>query len=149
MNRHAVVTGFGAVAPNGLDAEAFWDATLAGRSGVRRIESFDVTDFPVQVAGEVSGFTAADFVPSRKSLKIMGKNIRFGVAAAKMAADHAGITEEKPDPTRFGVVMGSGIVPTDVQEMGEAVMASLDDKGEFDVRLFGKGGQKMLFPLWL
>ena len=149
MNRRVVVTGFGAVAPNGLDAEAFWDATLAGRSGVQRIESFDVTGFPVQVAGEVSGFRAADFVPSRKSLKIMGKNIRFGVAAAQMAAEHAGIAEEKPDPVRFGVVMGSGIVPTDVEEMGEAVMASLDDKGEFDVRLFGKGGQKMLFPLWL
>ncbi|MHC4547921.1 MAG: beta-ketoacyl-[acyl-carrier-protein] synthase family protein [Planctomycetota bacterium] len=149
MSRRVVVTGFGCLAPNGNTAEAFWEACREGRSGIRRIESFDVGSFPVQVAGEIRGFRAADFVPNRKSLKIMGRNIRFGVAASQMAMEHSGLKEQPPDSTRLGVVMGSGIVPTDVEELGAAIMKSLDGQGRFDVRLFGEGGQKMLFPLWL
>ena len=145
----AVVTGLGAVAPNGLGAAEFWDACLSGRSGVGRIEGFQVEDFPVQVAGEVRGFNAVDYVPNRKSLKIMGNNIRFGVAAARMAMDDSGIGEGSLDPTRFGVVMGSGIVPTDVEELSSAITASLDGDGAFDLRRFGEAGQKQLFPLWL
>ncbi|MGH7163483.1 MAG: beta-ketoacyl-ACP synthase II [Planctomycetota bacterium] len=149
MNRRVVVTGFGAVAPNGLDAESFWRNTVAGKSGIGRIEGFDASGFPVQVAGEVRGFEAKKYVPNPKSLKIMGKNIRFGVAAAQMAAESAALGDAVKDPGRFGVVMGSGIVPTDVEEIGAAVMASLDERGQFDVRKFGEAGQKALFPLWL
>ena len=148
MSNRVVVTGFGAIAPNGL-GEAFWDATKNGRSGVARIEAFDVSGFPVQVAGEIRDFKARDYVANRKSLKIMGNNIRFGVAAAKLAVEHAGLNEHKPDPTRYGVVMGSGIVPTDVEEIADAILASLDEAGAFSLKRFGESGQKMLFPLWL
>ena len=144
-----VVTGFGAVAPNGIGAEAFWDATRNGRSGVGVIEAFDVGSFSVRVAGEVRGFKARDYVANRKSLKIMGNNIRFGCAAAKMAMENSGLSEQPPETTRFGVVMGSGIVPTDVRELAEALIASLDEQRAFDIRKFGEAGQKKLFPLWL
>jgi 3-oxoacyl-[acyl-carrier-protein] synthase II len=149
MRKRVVVTGLGAVAPNGLGAEAFWEACLEGRSGIAPIEGFDATGFPVRIAGEVRGFKPVDWVPSRKALKIMGNNIRFGVAASQMAAEHAGLKEEPPDPARYGVVMGSGIVPTDLEEIGDAVLASLDEQGRFSTRRFGETGQKMLFPLWL
>jgi 3-oxoacyl-[acyl-carrier-protein] synthase II len=149
MTHRVVVTGFGAIAPNGLGADAFWEATCAGRSGIGRIEGFDVTGFPVQSAGEVRDFRARDYIPNRKALKIMGNNIRFGVAASQMAMQHAGLKDHAVDPTRIGVVMGSGIVPTDVEEIGDAVLKSLDDEGRFDVRRFGAEGQKQLFPLWL
>jgi 3-oxoacyl-[acyl-carrier-protein] synthase II len=149
MTHRVVVTGFGAIAPNGLGADAFWEATCAGRSGIRRIEEFDVTGFPVQAAGEVRDFRARDYIPNRKALKIMGNNIRFGVAASQMAMQHSGLKEHAVDPTRIGVVMGSGIVPTDVEEIGNAVLKSLDEGGRFDVRRFGAEGQKQLFPLWL
>jgi len=148
MRRRVVVTGFGAVAPNGNDAEAFWDACRAGRSGVARIEAFDTTGFPVTAAGEVRGFDARKFVP-RKALKIMGRNIRFGVAASKMAFELAGFADAPPESARTGVVMGSGIVPTDVEEMADAILASLDEKGRFDVKRFGEEGHRQLFPLWL
>lgn len=147
--RRVVVTGFGVLAPNGNGTEPFWSACLAGTSGVRRIETFDVGGFAVSAAGEIRDFKAADYVPSRKSLKIMGRNIRFGVAASQMAMEHAGLRETPPAPDRFGVVMGSGIVPTDVEEVAEAVLASLDAEGKFDLRKFGETGQGMLFPLWL
>jgi len=149
MRRRVVVTGFGALAPNGSTAESFWKATREGKSGIARIESFDPTGFAVQVAGEVKGFDPAKFVPNRKALKVMGRNIRLGVAASRMAMEHSGLLEAAPDPARFGVVMGSGIVPTDVEEVGQAIMASLDEEGRFDLRRFGTSGQKTLFPLWL
>jgi 3-oxoacyl-[acyl-carrier-protein] synthase II len=149
MSHRVVVTGFGVLAPNGNNTESFWEGLRTGRSGVRRIESFDVGGFNVKAAGEIRDFKARDFVPNRKALKIMGRNIRFGVAASQMAMEHAGLKETRPDPERFGVVMGSGIVPSDVEELGDAVMASLDGDGKFDVRRFGEEGQKMLFPLWL
>lgn len=149
MSHRVVITGFGVLAPNGNNTESFWEGLRTGRSGVRTIESFDVGGFKVKAAGEIRDFKARDFVPNRKSLKIMGNNIRYGVAASQMAMEHAGLKETPPDPERFGVVMGSGIVPSDVEEIGAAVMASLDDEGKFDIHRFGEEGHKMLFPLWL
>jgi len=149
MKRRIVVTGFGALAPNGSTAESFWKATCEGESGIGRIESFDPTGFQVQIAGEVKDFDPAKFVPNRKALKVMGRNIRLGVAASRMAMEHSGLLEAPPDPPRFGVVMGSGLVPTDVEEVGQAILASLDEEGRFDLKRFGTAGQKVLFPLWL
>ncbi|MHC4957138.1 MAG: beta-ketoacyl-ACP synthase II [Planctomycetota bacterium] len=149
MSRRVVVTGFGAVAPNGIGAEPFWEATRNGISGVGPIEAFDAGSFAVKIAGEVTGFRPRDFIANRKALKIMGNNIRFGCAAAKMAMDHSGLAEAPADPHRTGVVMGSGIVPTDIEEVGDAIMHSLDDEGAFSVPRFGEAGHKRLFPLWL
>ena len=149
MKRRVVITGLGAVAPNGPDVDSFWDACLAGRSGVRKIESFDVGAYPVQIAGEISGFDPRAYVKNRKSLKIMGKNIRFAVAAAHMAMENSGLDTSAIDPVRFGVTVGSGLVPTDLEELGDAVAHSLDDSGAFAVARFGEAGQRRLFPLWL
>jgi 3-oxoacyl-[acyl-carrier-protein] synthase II len=149
MTTRVVVTGFGCLAPNGNTADAFWEACKSGASGIRPIEAFDVGGFSVKAGGEIRDFSARDFVPNRKALKLMGRNIRFGVAASQMAMEHAGLKERPPEPTRLGVVMGSGIVPTDVEEIGAAIMESLDEQGEFDIGRFGTSGQKALYPLWL
>ncbi len=149
MNERVVVTGLGTLAPNGNTTRDFWAACLEGRSGVGCIKAFDVGGFAVKAAGEIRNFKAADFVPNRKSLKIMGKNICYGVAAAQMAMDDAGLRDTPPVPERFGVVMGTGIVPTDVEEVSEVILASLNEHGQFDLRCFGENGQNVLFPLWL
>jgi act minimal PKS chain-length factor (CLF/KS beta) len=60
-----VITGVGVVAPNGLDREAWWQATLDGTSGLGRITRFDPSGYPVQVAGEATGFDPADHAPAR------------------------------------------------------------------------------------
>ncbi|SCF79743.1 ketosynthase chain-length factor [Streptomyces sp. Ncost-T10-10d] len=60
-----VITGVGVVAPNGLDREAWWQATLDGKSGLGRISRFDPARYPVRIAGEATGFEAADHAPPR------------------------------------------------------------------------------------
>ncbi|MGW4029138.1 ketosynthase chain-length factor [Streptomyces sp. NPDC004838] len=59
------MTGIGVVSPNGLDREAWWQSTLDGKSGLGRITRFDPSSYPVQVAGEATGFDPADHAPQR------------------------------------------------------------------------------------
>src|SRR5262249_38168948 len=91
--RRVAITGLGVVGPNGIGKEAFWDACVNGRSGVRPIRSFDASAHPVRIAAEVPDFDMAPFLPGahRKSLKIMGRAARFGVAAATLAVRDSGL----------------------------------------------------------
>ncbi|HRT25848.1 MAG TPA: beta-ketoacyl synthase N-terminal-like domain-containing protein, partial [Candidatus Saccharicenans sp.] len=59
--RRVVITGIGLVTPLGVGIEANWEALLAGRSGIRTVTRFDLTDFPVRIAGEVSNFDVQQF----------------------------------------------------------------------------------------
>ena len=76
--RRAVITGIGAVSPNGIGREAFWQATRAGCSGVRRIRRFDPSAHAVQVAGEIpEEFDESQYVspkdhPPRFALRTAG-----------------------------------------------------------------------------
>src|SRR4051794_6259512 len=114
--RRVVVTGLGVVAPNGIGKDAFWSACLNGRSGVGPIRSFDASSHPVKIAAEVPDFDVTTFLPpsQRKSVKIMSRAMRFGVAASGLALQDAGVDLACHNPERFGVVMGTGIVPVDL-----------------------------------
>src|SRR5258707_4186355 len=101
--RRVVVTGLGVVAPNGVGKEAFWSACVNGRSGVGPIRSFDASGHPVQIAAEVQGFDVTPFVPHihRKSLKIMGRAMRFAVGAAGLAVRDSGLALARENPERI------------------------------------------------
>ncbi len=108
--RRVVVTGIGAVAPNGIGREAFWSASRAGRSGVRRIDAFPVDFLPTRIAG-----IAAEFDPSAHmgphDLKHVPRLVPMAIAAAAEALDDAGIDVAALDldsRRRFGVALGSG-----------------------------------------
>jgi 3-oxoacyl-[acyl-carrier-protein] synthase II len=114
--RRVVVTGLGLVTPLGVGIKNNWDRLTAGESGLRAIQSFDVSDLPAKIAGQVprgetaSGlFNANDWVPP-KDQKKMDTFIVYAVAAADMAVQDSGW---KPDGEeareRTGVMIGSGI----------------------------------------
>src|SRR5207249_2931183 len=126
-----VVTGLGVVAPNGIGKEAFWSACTEGKSGVRPIRSFDASNHPVKVAAEVPDFNIHPYVPNghRKSIKIMSRAMRFGVAAAAQAVRDSGLGLDRYNPERVGVVFGTGIVPTDLAELAPLLSESLDENG--------------------
>jgi 3-oxoacyl-[acyl-carrier-protein] synthase II len=114
--RRVVVTGMGLVTPLGIGLERNWSSLLAGMSGIRAIQSFDITDLPVKIAAQVprgetaSGlFNADDWVPPKDQRKMDGF-IVFALAAATQAIEDAGWTPEDDEGReRTGVMIGSGI----------------------------------------
>src|SRR5207244_599116 len=109
--RRVVITGLGVVAPNGVGKDAFWTACLNGTSGVGPIRTFDATAHPVKIAAEVKDFDVSPFIPpaQRKGMKIMSRAMRFAVGAAGLGIQDSGLDLDKEDPTRLGVVMGTGL----------------------------------------
>jgi 3-oxoacyl-[acyl-carrier-protein] synthase II len=108
--RRVVITGMGCVTPLGIGREAYWDALVAGRSGVRRIEAFDPSSFPVQIAAEVPSFDwEAQLNP--KDRKHVPRTVPLALAAAREAlADAHLFPEDMPLDERraFGVELGTG-----------------------------------------
>ncbi|MFI6469128.1 ketosynthase chain-length factor [Streptomyces sp. NPDC050516] len=85
----AVFTGIGVTAPNGLGTEAWWQATVAGESGIRPVSRFDASGYPSTLAGEVPGFDAEEHIPSRL-LPQTDHMTRLALTAAKEALEDSG-----------------------------------------------------------
>ena len=151
--RRVVVTGLGIVAPNGVGKEAFWRACVAGHSGIGPIRTFDASNHPIRVAGEVHDFDPEPFIPEkfRKSVKVMGRAARFGIGAAGLAFADSGLALGRENPQRLGVVMGTGLVPMDLGELAPMLARACEGDGTFDeTKLPEPGrGDAQLFPLWL
>ena len=113
--RRVVVTGMGAVAPNGIGIENFWDSLVHGRSGVRRITHFDASTYPCQIAAEVPDFDPTNYMDP-KTAKRLGKFAQFALASAQMAMDDSDIDCNREDPYRMGVFIGTAIGGGDVSE---------------------------------
>ena len=106
--RRVVITGLGIVSPVGNSVEDAWQNVLAGRSGIDRITRFDVSSFPVQIAGEVRGFELGQYL-SPKEARRMDVFIHYGMAAGIQAIRDAGLDASGVNPERIGVSIGSGI----------------------------------------
>ena len=113
--RRVVVTGIGAVTPLASGAQNTWQKLLAGQSGIKNIDTFDVSDIPAKIAGLVPRgqgdglFNAEDHV-SVKDMKKMDDFIVYGIAAADQAlADSGWKPETDEDQENTGVLIGSGI----------------------------------------
>ncbi len=113
--RRVVVTGLGLVTPLGDGVETSWSRLIAGRSGIRRIDRFDVSDLPCRIAGlvpqgeEEGAFRPADYVEPRE-LRRNDLFIVYALAAATQALRDAGyVPESEAQRQRAGVLVGSGI----------------------------------------
>lgn len=109
MKHRVVVTGMGVVTSLGKDLDTLWDNLVQGKSGVSRIEAFDVSDYPTQIAASVKDFNPEDYV-DRKEARKMDRFVQFATAAAVNAMKDSGLNiAEQADPERVGVMIGSGI----------------------------------------
>jgi 3-oxoacyl-[acyl-carrier-protein] synthase II len=150
--RRVVITGIGIICPIGLDAASYWRSLQEGRSGVRLIQSFDVSSLPVRIAGEIPGFNAKDFLEkeSRKSLRVMARTIQLAVAGAQRALDDGRVDKSKLDPTRFGVEFGAGLIATELNDLAEASCVSANcQPGHVDLDKWGEQGLPLIQPLWM
>ena len=109
--RRVVITGIGAVSPNGIGRERFWQATRSGVSGVRRITRFDPSGLAVQVAGEVPDEFDEKLYVDAKDRPHVSRAVPLAVASVAEALEDAGV-DVRPmsrDQLRgIGVIVGSG-----------------------------------------
>ena len=108
MKKRVVITGMGAISPLGNSIEEFWTNIKDGVCGIGEITRFDTTDFPCKVAAELKSFDPADYM-DKKEARRMDKFTQYAIAAAKQAIESSGIDFTTIEPTRAGVIIGSGI----------------------------------------
>ncbi len=107
--RRVVITGMGAIAPNGNNKEEFWKNLVAGKSGIRRLQSMDTEKYDCKIGGEVVDFNPTEYFNNHKDARRADRYFQFAMAASKMAAKDAGLNPDSLDPHRVGVMVGSGI----------------------------------------
>jgi 3-oxoacyl-[acyl-carrier-protein] synthase II len=96
------------ISPLGIGNDATWQGLIDGKSGIGRITKFDASAYACQIAGEVRGFNAEQWL-EKKEVKKSDTFIHYAIAAAQIAADDAKLDTSKEDSDRVGVVVGSGI----------------------------------------
>jgi 3-oxoacyl-[acyl-carrier-protein] synthase II len=107
--RRAVITGIGPITSVGIGRENFWRGLRAEKSGIRRISSFDTSEFNAHCAGEIPDWTPEDYFPPHR-LKRLDRYAQFSVASAKMALDDAVLPYSKETPQdRVGVSFGTAL----------------------------------------
>ena len=106
--RRVAVTGLGLIAPNGNSAPLSWNNTTEGVSGIGPIRSFDASNFPVRIAGEIKDFDVTDYISAKDSKK-MDPFIHYGLAASIEAINDSGIDITEENAHRIGTIIGSGI----------------------------------------
>ena len=107
--RKVVVTGLGVVSPVASELGAFWEGIKSGKSGIDQVKGMDNLDqYPVTIGGEIRDLDIERFVDKKDARKMDPFSI-WGVAAAMMAVEDAGLDPEKLDLERVGVIASSGI----------------------------------------
>ncbi len=107
--RRVVITGMGALAPNGNTTKSYWEALCNGQTGVGPITKFDATDFRVQFAAEIKNFDPEHFGIDRRSQRRMDLFTQYAIASSVQAVENAGLDISNEQAERIGVVFGSGI----------------------------------------
>ena len=159
-SRRVVITGLGLVSPLGNTIETFWEALMAGRSGVAPLHAIPPDFLPTSFAAEVRDFSGAidDFGPLegekkkaiRKGLKVMSRESQMGVACAQHALADAGLAAgQNLDPERSGVVFGTDYMLTMPEDFTAGIVRCIDDRGHFDFSRWATDGMPQVTPLWL
>jgi beta-ketoacyl-acyl-carrier-protein synthase II len=129
MQRRVVITGLGVLACNGIGKEDFWNACVAGRSGIRRITRFDASPLASQIAGEIADFNPEALGLTAIECQLTDRNTQFALATANLALQDAGLlnalNEEERD--QVGVYMGTAMASS---EEGELLWVSMTNRGE-------------------
>jgi 3-oxoacyl-[acyl-carrier-protein] synthase II len=133
--RRVVVTGLGLVTPLGTGVQKNWDALIAARSGIRKIDRMaNIEAFPSRIAGQVPDFRGEDFIET-KDIKKMDLFIQYSVAAAAMAMEDSRLSIAPEEAENVGVIIGVGLCGIDTIEATE--------------RAFLEGGPRKISPFFI
>ncbi len=143
MKRRVVITGIGSVTPLGLTLEETWQGLLAGKSGIGPIRLFDASTFPTTFAAQVPDFDLARYVKDPAPYAKAGRNVRFAMAAARMAFEDAGLAPNAVDRSRFGIYMGSGEGILDFDNLVASIARGTQDDGRVNIVPFAEFGLRV------
>lgn len=104
------VTGLGVVSPLGHNTADTWQALMNGHSGVDQIKSFDASFFPTTIASEVKNFDPKHYISDKRILRHNINFNNFAIVAADEALNDAGIMPNETTTSRWGMVVGSGMM---------------------------------------
>ncbi len=108
MTRRVVITGMGVVSPLGSRVSTMWENLVSGKSGISRIESFDVSEYTTQIAGEVRDFEPEMYL-EKKEIRKFDRFTLFAIGAAKDALEDSGLVITEENRADIGVYIGSGV----------------------------------------
>jgi len=106
--RRVVITGMGVVTPVGTGIGQFWNNIISGKSGVSRIETFDVEKIASKIAAQIKDFDPRTFMDV-KAAKRMDRFAQFAVAATILALEDSGLKITGKNENDVGVYIGSGV----------------------------------------
>jgi len=129
--RRVVITGIGVVSPNGIGNDNAWKGFISGRSGVKRVDGFDVSVFNTKIAAEVRDFDPFKLGLTHEEAVRMDRYVQFGVVAADMAVRDSRLDFAQEDPRRIGVCLANAICGTKYMEE-EFALVTDDGKHPID-----------------
>lgn len=129
--KRVVITGIGVISPNGIGKENVWLAMTGGKSGVRLVDSFDVSVFNTKIAAEVKDFDPFKLGLTHEEAIRMDRYVQFGVVAADMAIKDSKINFSKINLERMGVCLANAICGTKYMEE-EFALVTDDGKNPID-----------------
>lgn len=142
MKRRVVITGIGVISPNGIGKENFWNALKEGKSGIKKITSFDTSDLPVKIAGEVTDFRPEDYIEDKKKIKRMARFSQFAVACAKMAVEDSKLDLKGIPPGRIKLCLGVSTSAMDLIESQHKIFLKRGYKGILPFGIFAANPNK-------
>jgi len=129
--RRVVITGIGVISPNGIGKENVWKAMSSGKSGVKFVDSFDVSMFNTRIAAEVRDFDPFKLGLTHEEAVRMDRYVQFGVVAGDMAIKDSGLDFSKENTERVGVCLANAICGTKYMEE-EFVLVTDNGKNPID-----------------
>src|ERR1700677_3177725 len=155
--KQVVITGVGIVCPLGIGFDTFGANLLSGKSAVGQLECTPYSGSPHNIGAEIKDFndTTAKtqyLKAQRKSIKVMCREIQFGVASASLAIENSILDLAAINHERFGVEFGANLMFSPPEVLKDAAWHCVDEGDtEFRFRLkhWGTEGISNLEPLWL
>lgn len=150
--RRVAITGVGLISPLGANPQVLWEALQAGRSGLTDLSHLHLDAYRTRIGGAVRDFNPRQFIGDPKSLKLMTRPVRLGVAAMELAIADAQAPTDGLDPFRIACFVGSPGHAGDRDELLPALQIALAGGASprnLDLDAFGASGIASINPLWL
>lgn len=143
-----VITGTGLITSLGPCLSETWDALISGRSGIRRIDTFDVRGFDCKHAAEVQGLVPEDLNIHPRDSRIMDKHAYMLMKSSRDAFSQSRLDTKSVAPEDIGFFAAMGMVDYNIDDILPSILKSRGQEGTFEYNSFFSGGYREIHPLW-